>query len=88
MEKSGSSSSLFLLKDFLAGNIFPDDVKHALLKSLHDLPASSCADDNLMRVLKRYDNNSTEMVLVEQIPEGNLFALDDGRIFKRGKKTP
>lgn len=76
----------FLLKDFLAGNIFPDDVKHALLKSLHDLPASSCADDNLMRVLKGYDNNTPDMVLVEQIPEGNLFALDDGRIFKRGKK--
>lgn len=76
----------FLLKDFLAGSIFPDDVKQALLKSLHDLPASSCADDNLMRVLKRYDNNSPDLVMVEQIAEGNLFALEDGRIFKRGKK--
>ena len=76
----------FLLKDFLAVNIFPDDIRFALLKSLHDLPASSCADDNLMRVLKRYDNNSPDMVLVEQIPEGNFFTLDDGRVFKRGKK--
>jgi SprT protein len=76
----------FLLKDFLEGSIFPADVKQALLQSLHDLPASSCADDNLVRVLKRYDNNSPDLVMVEQIPEGNLFALEDGRIFKRGKK--
>ncbi|HYC28269.1 MAG TPA: SprT-like domain-containing protein, partial [Chitinophagaceae bacterium] len=76
----------FLLKDFLASDIFPDDIRLALQKSIHDLPASSCADENLMRVLRRYDPNSADMVLVEQIPEGNLFALEDGRIFKRGKK--
>ena len=76
----------FLLKDFLTTHIFPDDIRQALQKSLHDLPASSCADENLMRVLRRYDANSPDMVLVEQIPEGNLFALEDGRVFKRGKK--
>ena len=76
----------FLLKDFLAVKIFPDDVRQALLQSLHDLPASSCADDNLMRILTRYDKKAPDVVLVEQIPEGNLFALDDGRIFRKGKK--
>jgi len=76
----------FLLKDFISAEIFPLDIKSTLLKSMHNLPASSCADDNLMRVLRRYDNISEDMVLVEQIPEGNLFALDDGRIFRKGKK--
>ena len=76
----------FLLKDFLTANIFPDDIRQALQRSIHDLPASSCADENLMRVLRRYDENAPDMVLVEQIPEGNLFALEDGRVFKRGKK--
>jgi SprT protein len=76
----------FLLKDFLVTNIFPPDIRQALTQSMHDLPASSCADENLMRVLRRYDQNTGDMVLVEQIPEGNLFALDDGRIFRRGKK--
>ncbi|HYF31577.1 MAG TPA: SprT-like domain-containing protein [Chitinophagaceae bacterium] len=76
----------FLLKDFLTANIFPEDIRVALAQSLHNLPASSCADDNLMRVLKRYDNASPDIVMVEQIPEGNLFALDDGRVFRRGKK--
>lgn len=76
----------FLLKDFVAGDIFPADIKHALNNSMHNLPASSCADDDLMRVLIRYDNNSPNMVLVEQVAEGSLFALDDGRVFRRGKK--
>jgi SprT protein len=76
----------FLLKDFLSANLFPDDIRLALQQSIHDLPASSCADDNLMRVLRKYDENPNNVVLVEQIPEGNCFALDDGRIFKKGKK--
>lgn len=76
----------FLLKDFMVPGIFPDDIKQALAQSMHDLPASSCADDNLMRVLRRYDKNAPDVVLVEQIAEGNLFALDDGRVFRKGKK--
>jgi hypothetical protein len=76
----------FLLKDFMGPAIFPDDIKQALTQSMHDLPASSCADDNLMRVLRKYDLNAPDLVLVEQIAEGNLFSLDDGRIFRKGKK--
>ncbi len=76
----------FLLKDFVNTNIFPDDIRLRLQQSIHDLPASSCADDDLMRILRRYDKDSGDMVLVEQIPEGNCFALEDGRIFRKGKK--
>jgi len=76
----------FLLKDFISADIFPSDIRMALLQSIHNLPASSCADDNLMRVLRRYDKTPADMVLVEQIPEGNLFALEDGRVFRKGKK--
>ena len=76
----------FLLKDFLAANIFPDDIRLRLQQSINDLPASSCADDNLMRILRKYDENPDNVVLVEQIPEGNCFALDDGRVFRKGKK--
>src|ERR1700683_1491330 len=38
-----------ILEDFLNKNIFPEDVLAALKKSLHNLPASSCADEPLMR---------------------------------------
>ena len=76
----------FLLKDFIAAKIFPEDIYRQLQYSIHDLPASSCADDNLMRILRKYDETPNNLVLVEQIPEGNCFQLDDGRIFRKGKK--
>lgn len=84
--KEWKSIYAFLLKDFLNSKFFPDDVRQALQRSMHNLPASSCADDHLMRILNKYDQKGTDVVLVEQIAEGNHFCLHDGRVFKRGKK--
>lgn len=75
-----------LLADFLRPDIFPGDVLASLNASLHNLPASSCADEGLMRVLRRYDKKEPGMVLVEEIAEGSLFSLEDGTVFSRGKK--
>ncbi len=74
-----------LLRDFLVTEIFPQDILTTLKRSLPNLPASSCADDDLMRVLKRYDKGNG-LVMVEQITEGALFELDSGMLFKKGKK--
>jgi SprT protein len=74
-----------LLKDFLKTAIFPPDLIVALNKSMHDLPASSCSDDNLMRSLKKYDAEDG-MILVEQIAEGRFFETGKGKVFKKGKK--
>lgn len=75
-----------MLTNFLKLPIFPADVTQRLTDSLHDLPASSCADEDLMRVLRRYDTTSNGLVLVEQLDEGKLFDIGEGRIFKKGKK--
>jgi hypothetical protein len=75
-----------ILEEFIPLKVFPADVLAALKKNLHDLPASSCADENLMRVLRRYDNDKEGLMLVEQIPEGGCFSLEDERIFRKGKK--
>ncbi|HEY6902401.1 MAG TPA: SprT-like domain-containing protein, partial [Puia sp.] len=69
-----------MLEEFLRLNIFPADVLAALKKNLHDLPASSCADEGLMRVLRKYDENEEGFLLVEQIPEGACFSLEDKRV--------
>jgi SprT protein len=74
-----------LLKDFLGKEIFPPVVEQSLKQSMHDLPASSCADEGLMRVLKKFDRDNG-LVMVEQLPEGQLFDIGEGRIFKKGKK--
>lgn len=74
-----------LLSEFLREGIFPADIQQAIRESMHDLPASSCADEGLMRVLKRYDRNNG-LVMVEELTEGQLFDIGEGRIFKKGKK--
>jgi len=75
-----------LLLQFLGLNIFPHDILTALQSSLHNLPASSCADEGLMRVLRRYDKKEDGMLLVEELPDGALFSLEDGKIFKKGQR--
>ena len=75
-----------ILEEYIQLAVFPKDILAALKKSLHNLPASSCADEDLMRVLKRYDANTGELLLVEQIPEGGRFSLEDQRVFQKGKK--
>ena len=74
-----------VLEDFIRMKLFPPDLHHALVKSLHNLPASSCSDINLTRVLKNYDSKN-KTLLVEDLKEGVLFKTSDGKIFKRGKQ--
>jgi hypothetical protein len=75
-----------MLEDFLKLDIFPDDIKIAFKETMHDLPASSCADEGLTRVLKNYDKKSNGLLLIEQINEGSFFETDDKRVFRKGKK--
>lgn len=75
-----------LLLEFIGYQIFPADIEEALERSLHNLPASSCADDVLMRVLKKYDQFNDALQFVEQLEEESLFEIEGGRVFKKGKK--
>ena len=75
-----------LLSQFIEHNVFPDDIKRSLMNSLHDPAASSCSDEDLLRVLKRYDEKETHLAFVESIPEGSLFKTHDGKVFRKGEK--
>ncbi len=75
-----------LLTPFLDSRVFPADILASLRASLHNLPASSCSDESLMRVLRRYDKKEPGMLLVEELPDGAVFALDDGSLFKKGRR--
>lgn len=75
-----------LLDQFIRHNIFPEDIKGALLRSLHNPAASSCADEVLLRVLRGYDKKPDGVVFVETVPEGILFSTHDGRVFRKGAK--
>lgn len=75
-----------ILVQFLSKDIFPEDISQTLVKSLHNPAASSCADDQLLRVLKKYDPAREGHMLVEALTEGALFKIKGGRIFKKGPK--
>src|SRR5215213_5069577 len=58
-----------LLARFVEREVFPADIKSALVQSLHDPAASSCADEVLLRTLRNYDERQDQLVFVESIPE-------------------
>jgi SprT protein len=75
-----------LLEQFIQNKIFPADIEKELLDSLRNPAASSCAEDGLIRVLRKYDDPKDNHRLVEEIPLHGLFRCSDGRVFKKGEK--
>lgn len=75
-----------LLQQFLDHEIFPVDIKKELLQSLKNPAASSCAEEGLLRVLRKYDPVNNNHRLVEEISFNEMFRLSDGRIFLKGEK--
>lgn len=72
-----------IIAQFLLKKIFPDDIQKALLKTLQNPAATSCGDTNLLRILHRYDTKPDGVCLVETLPEGALFKIKGGRIFRK-----
>lgn len=62
----------------------PEDVYLALQKYFKNPKASSCTDESLLRVLKRYDSKK-EVLLLEHIKKGQKFKLNS-KIFVKGDK--
>ena len=83
-----------LLDQFLKNKIFPETIERELLQSLKNPAASSCAEDGLIRVLRKFDSKESPVRtgtgghhrLVEEIPFNTLFKTYDGRVFQRGEK--
>ena len=76
-----------LLHRFIQQHVFPSDIEKALMQSLQNPAASSCADDALLRVLKSYDEKKDHTVFVESLPAGALFKTHDGKVFRKGEKV-
>jgi SprT protein len=76
-----------LLKQFLQSKVFPPDIHDQLLHSLKSPAASSCADDGLMRVLRKYDPVRQGYCLIEELSIGSHFKIKSERIFIRQEKV-
>jgi SprT protein len=75
-----------VLAQFLLKKIFPDDIYKALLKTLQNPAASSCADTTLLRVLHRYDDKKDGAQLIEALPIGAIFTIKGGKVFRKEEK--
>ncbi len=77
-----------LLMPYLIPEIFPDDLLKALWRHLQHIKASSTADANLARVMKRYDATPSgeKALTVEDLSEGSVFQLANGMTFRKGPK--
>ncbi len=75
-----------ILAKFLLKDVFPTEIKKTLLHTLQNPAASSCGDEKLLRVLHKYDEKKDGIHLIEQLPDGALFAIKGGRVFKKGEK--
>jgi len=75
-----------LLEQFIQHKVFPPDIERELLLSLKNPAATSCAEDGLIRVLRKYDDAKDDHRLVEEIAMNGIFRCNDGRIFKKVEK--
>lgn len=75
-----------ILAQFIEHKVFPADIERELLRSLHNPAASTCAEDGLLRVLRKYDARESNHRLVEEISMNALFRTSDGRVFQKLEK--
>jgi hypothetical protein len=75
----------YLMSVFFHQSIFPHEIEDALQNYMNNPAASSCRDENLMRLLKKYDKQGSTVSL-EEISSNSFFQIDDGRIFQKGEK--
>jgi len=76
-----------ILARFISKKIFPPDIEAELLRSLKNPSASSCAEDGLLRILKRYDAHKPGFFFVEEIPLNSIFRVKGGKTYKKGNKV-
>jgi len=76
-----------ILARFISKKLFPPDIEAELLRSLKNPAASSCAEDGLLRILKKYDAHKPGIYFVEELPVDSLFKVKSGKIFSKGNRV-
>ncbi|MBS1760446.1 MAG: SprT-like domain-containing protein [Bacteroidetes bacterium] len=75
-----------LLKQFIEHKVFPEEIVAELKSIVHNPAASSCAEDGLLRVLRKYNTSGDDYCLIEELQQGAKFKIIDGRIFQKGER--
>lgn len=75
-----------ILQVFIQQGIFPGEIVSVLQRSIRKPAASSCADADLIKILKKHEGQNNGLIMVEELPDGSRFMIKDGRVFKKGQK--
>lgn len=78
-----------LIQPFIKLSIFPSDILIAISSYMNNPAASSCTDLTLYRALKKYDSKvlAEDVTVIEDLPLDAIFALENGRKFKKMEKV-
>ena len=71
-----------ILNPFLGKEIFPIELEIVIRKYIKDPAASTCADPDLFKALRKFDGHGKEFVHVEDLEQGAVFELDERRFQK------
>lgn len=74
-----------LMNVLLQKSVFPDDIFVPLYKHMQNPSASSARDVDLIKALKKYDEES-DVVHLSDLPEGSKFSVNQKKIFIKGTK--
>ena len=73
-----------LMQPLLSPDVFAEDILSGLQRHMTNPKASSFADSELTKALRRYDKDAAQYATLSDIPEGSIFRFQ-GRFFKKGK---
>ncbi len=76
-----------ILARFITKKIFPHDIEAELLRSLKNPAASSCAEDGLLRIFKKYDPHKPGFYFIEELPLDSFFKVKGGKVFSKGNRV-
>jgi len=72
-----------IMQPFLEEEIFPEHIKTPLARYLRNPAASTSGDMELYKALEYAHKKKVDTYLVEDVPDGDRFTLNDGRTFTK-----
>jgi SprT protein len=74
-----------LMRPVMRLDVFPADVHAAIISYMQNPAATSCSDLQLMRALRRHDDEQAKYIHLETLPLDAVFVYN-GRRFRKGEK--
>jgi hypothetical protein len=73
-----------LMIPMLWETVFPEEILHELRRHMINPMASSFSDPALTQVMRKFDHNAHQFVMLSELPEGSIFTFQK-RQFMKGK---